>query len=140
MGAQVVGCSESYVHLVRTQASEVQISGKIAPLLLFAHTKSGILRRLSALRIFTLQRKTTDQVIYCGNCTQAAIDADYPRHTSPLRPTKVSGGGGFFCQRFFVSETSWTGQRRPFVLGALGARRDGSKSTRSLPTPHPTWA
>ena len=105
-----------------TGVRDVQISGKIAPLLLFAHTKSGILRRLSALRI-TLQ-----------------LDADYPRHTSPLRPTKVSGGGGFFCQRFFVSETSWTGQRRPFVLGALGARRDGSKSTRSLPTPHPTWA
>jgi len=41
-----------------TGVRDVQISGKIAPLSLFAHTKSGILRRLSALRIFTLQRKT----------------------------------------------------------------------------------
>ena len=84
-----------------TGVRDVQISGKIAPLLLFAHTKSGILRRLSALRIFTLQRKTTDQVIYCGKCTQAAIDADYPRHTSPLRPTKSVRRRGLFLSAIF---------------------------------------
>ena len=66
-----------------TGVRDVQISGKIAPLLLFAHTKSGILRRLSALRI-TLQ-----------------LDADYPRHTSPLRPTKSVRRRGLFLSAIF---------------------------------------
>ena len=73
-----------------TGVRDVQISGKIAPLLLFAHTKSGILRRLSALRI-TLQ-----------------LDADYPRHTSPLRPTKSVRRRGLFLSVIFRFGNSQT--------------------------------
>ena len=73
-----------------TGVRDVQISGKIAPLLLFAHTKSGILRRLSALRII-LQ-----------------LDADYPRHTSPLRPTKSVRRRGLFLSVIFRFGNSQT--------------------------------
>ena len=73
-----------------TGVRDVQISGKIAPLSLFAHTKSGILRRLSALRI-TLQ-----------------LDADYPRHTSPLRPTKSVRRRGLFLSVIFRFGNSQT--------------------------------